>query len=79
MGLLFRIKDLLQLQQILTFINFLTGRQFYKCGGSVCNFFLWADESQNNTLNNSRGPPGGVNSRGPSGGGGGVRGGGGDR
>ncbi|XP_034311164.2 DNA topoisomerase 3-alpha isoform X1 [Magallana gigas] len=58
------------------------GRQFYKCGGSVCNFFLWADESQNNTLNNSRGPPvggGGVNSRGPSGGGGGVRGGGGDR
>lgn len=25
-----------------------TGRQFYKCGGSSCNFFLWADEAGNN-------------------------------
>ncbi|XP_069123502.1 DNA topoisomerase 3-alpha-like [Argopecten irradians] len=25
-----------------------TGRQFYKCGSSKCNFFLWADESPNN-------------------------------
>ncbi|XP_052784926.1 DNA topoisomerase 3-alpha-like [Mya arenaria] len=22
-----------------------TGRQFYKCGGSTCNFFLWSDEA----------------------------------
>ncbi|XP_060067173.1 DNA topoisomerase 3-alpha-like [Ylistrum balloti] len=24
-----------------------TGRQFYKCGSSKCNFFLWADETPN--------------------------------
>ncbi|XP_053391111.1 DNA topoisomerase 3-alpha-like [Mercenaria mercenaria] len=24
-----------------------TGRQFYKCGSSACNFFLWADEAGN--------------------------------
>ncbi|XP_060606708.1 DNA topoisomerase 3-alpha-like isoform X2 [Ruditapes philippinarum] len=24
-----------------------TGRQFYKCGSSACNFFLWSDEAGN--------------------------------
>lgn len=25
------------------------GRQFYKCGSSTCNFFLWADEGGNDS------------------------------
>ncbi|XP_062607419.1 DNA topoisomerase 3-alpha-like, partial [Saccostrea cucullata] len=36
------------------------GRQFYKCGGSNCNFFLWADQSQDQSLDNNRRPPGGA-------------------
>ncbi|VDI07427.1 DNA topoisomerase III [Mytilus galloprovincialis] len=35
-----------------------TGRQFYKCGGSKCQFFLWADEageSRNDTPSSSSG------------------------
>lgn len=29
-------------------IDMFIGRQFYKCAGSSCNFFLWADEAGEN-------------------------------
>ncbi|KAL5017788.1 hypothetical protein ScPMuIL_003510 [Solemya velum] len=38
-----------------------TGRQFYKCGDSSCQFFLWADEAQNQPSNPRRTSFGGNN------------------
>lgn len=33
------------------------GRQFYKCNGGTCGFFLWADQPGQEGATQSRGPP----------------------
>lgn len=33
------------------------GRQFYKCNGGTCGFFLWADQPGQEGASQSRGPP----------------------